>query len=222
MKKSFIIYLLVISSYFNNVFSQAEKDTINILYYTSQHKVKLGWSYNPFNRLYIGLKTISLNDYDKNNGFNTGFSGLYYVDKNFKRNVGSILVEYNRNKLKRLNIGIVAGIDIFKSSDIYQRNDTLFTIHGNTIAFSFMPNAYFHYLKHRLLDLYLGGEVGCLIIREKLTNEQTRTSVQEVGFLPTINFCPFGIQLKTVVSPYLQVNIGSRGWVEGGLVYNIK
>ena len=84
-----------------------------------------------------------------------------------------------------------------------------------------MANAYYHYLKKtNWVDLYLGGDFGFMMMHSKTIDTENKKKERSVQPNLSFNICPFGIRLKTRVSPYLQANIGSRGWVEGGIAFD--
>jgi hypothetical protein len=199
-----------------SIYGHAKVDSL--ANYTSKNQIKIGYSYNPINKLYIGITTISLNKKNEN----ASFSNLKLKKSVYEKNVGSIIFEYNRRIKKRFNFGVVMFVDLYNGKDLYSRNDSTFTIQNKTKGITIMPTAYFHYMKHKLIDLYLGGGLGMIIVNEQIINETTNGKLSETSILPAFNFCPLGIKLKTIVSPYLEVNIGTRGWIEGGVVINIK
>jgi hypothetical protein len=66
----------------------------------------------------------------------------------------------------------------------------------------------------------LGGDIGFMIISGKTKDVENGISERNMKIIPMGSFTPFGIELKTKISPYLQSSIGSRGWLEGGIRFS--
>lgn len=214
MNNKFIVFGLFLAIYSSNTL--AGTDSLNI--YTSKYKVKVGYAYNTFNRIIGGM--FAKENISQLPSENPYFKIIYNQKE---RNITSLNASIDIAIKPRLTIGGTITGEFFMRSYNTDYKDTIFSVSESAKIFTLMPNAYFHYMKHKYIDLYLGGEIGIMIIgSENIELNYNYYYDKKISVLPTINFCPIGIQLKTVVSPYLQVNIGSRGWVEGGLVYNIK
>lgn len=188
-----------------------------------KYHISVGYSWNLFNHLMIGL-TASSDLYNYSNK-----SYLYKYVENGKydfiksKAIHTFVIDYHQrlSKYPKGTYGFSATYDFYKEYKNYNLNDTLINMTQTTQALSVMGNGYFHYLKKsKIIGLYLGGDIGFMIISGKTKDVENGISEKNMKIIPMGSFTPFGIELKTKISPYLQASIGSRGWLEGGLRFS--
>lgn len=186
--------------------------------YTSKNKIKIGYAYNTFNNI-LAKRLLANTDVllPSNN------PTFRQIDNEQQFKLGSINLAFEHRVKPKLAVGAAFTTEFQTRTYTTPYKDSVFALRTFKQYYAFMPCIYFHYLEHNLIDLYLGTDFGLLLLMSKTaeTNYDYGND-RSSKLLPTLNFCPFGIQLKTVVSPYLQFNIGSRGWIEGGIVFNLE
>jgi hypothetical protein len=216
--------LLLISAIFLCSSISAQDSTTFKKVPTFKHNINIGYSYNSWNPLWIGLTGFSNGLYDYKE---TGY--FYYLKTNGVRDlikekrINSINFGYSASpkRFKVCKFGISGTFDFYKNFENYIINDNTIYTTTTTLAYTIMANAYYHYLKKsKWVDLYLGGDFGIMMIHAKTKDIDNDIKDGNTKVYPMGSFCPFGIRLKTRVSPYLQANIGSRGWVEGGIAFD--
>lgn len=189
-----------------------------------KHHINVGYSYNLFNHLVIGLMGINNGMYDYNSD-----SYFYPYKENGKynfikqKNINSFVFGYSKSskRYQKATFGITGTFDLYKEFYTYSLEGNTINTTQTTQAYSVMANAYYHYLKKsKWVDLYFGGDFGMMLIHVNTKDTDNNISESKTKGIPMGSFCPFGIQLKTRVAPYLQMNIGSRGMIEGGIVAN--
>lgn len=220
MKNLILILAIVLSA---NLMAQ-ETEEISTTSNTSNHHLNVGYSWNVFNPLLLGLMGLNNGMYDfKSDSYFYPYQedGAYEFIQ--QKRINSLVFGYAKSLKKRPNatIGVTGTFDLYKDFGTYTLESNTINTTQITQAYSIMANAYYHYLKKsEWVDLYLGGDFGMMLIRVKTTDTDNNISESKTKGIPMASFCPFGIQLKTRVAPYLQFNIGSRGMVEGGIVAN--
>lgn len=213
MKHSFLLLLII------GLFSYSFSKTNYVAKYTYKNKVKIGYAYNTFNHKILAPKILAPTYIDLPST-NPNVVTLKNT-KQFK--ISSINLAFEHSVKPKLAVGGSFVTEVYKKSYHIPYKDSVFAVKELTQYHAIMASIYFHYLDHHLIDIYLGTDFGILLMLSKTVETNYNfASDRSSKLLPTLNFCPIGIQLKTVISPYLQVNIGGRGWIEGGLVYNIQ
>lgn len=191
----------------------------NTLY---KHDTKIGIGYPGFYRVVLALSSFNNSTRYKpllDLPFVNSDGNIIFPEDKKSVDLPEFIVSYNYALKKGLNIGSVIMYSSSQTSYQKEYNNLLYQVKEKDSYTSIIPNLYYYYLKKsKLIDLYIGADIGILLLthtsREyKVLNQKKKNT--EV--IPSINICPFGIQLKTKVSPYLQVNLGSRGIVEGGI-----
>lgn len=211
MKRSLFCFLLL-TLFSNSLFAQEKEENTSI---HGKHTLKVGYAYNTFNRVFSGL-LIDFSTIETPSEFQN-----IRIIKNEKRlMLSSINLSYEYQLKDRLTVGLSLTTDIYKRTFQTPYKDSIFSIKEMNQVYNVMPNVYFHYLKSKRVDMYLGADVGVMLMFSK-AEESNYNYGNEKNFkiVPTFNLCPIGVRLKYKVSPYLQVNFGSRGWIEGGLSY---
>lgn len=189
-----------------------------------KHHINIGYSWNLFNYLVVGLTGINNGIYDsKKDSYFYPFKEFGDYDFLKQKRLNTLVIGYSKSTKKNpnVNFGFSGTIDIFKDFGTYALESNTINTTQTTQAYSMMANAYYHYLKKsKWVDLYLGGDFGIMMIHSKTKDIDNDIKDGNTKAFPIGSFCPFGIRLKTRVSPYLQANIGSRGWVEGGIAFD--
>ncbi|MBK6338667.1 MAG: hypothetical protein IPF63_03450 [Bacteroidetes bacterium] len=220
MKQLILIAILILST---KLIAQ-ETNEISTSSNKYNHHFNIGYSWNRFNPLLLGLMGINNGMYDYNSD-----SYFYPYKENGKynfikqKNINSFVFGYSKSskRYQKATFGITGTFDLYKEFYTYSLEGNTINTTQTTQAYSVMANAYYHYLKKsKWVDLYFGGDFGMMLIRVKTKDTDNNISESKTKGIPMGSFCPFGIQLKTRVAPYLQMNIGSRGMIEGGIVAN--
>lgn len=220
MKNLILIVILFLST---KLIAQ-ETNEIPISSNKYNHHFNVGYSWNRFNYLTVGLIS-TFNDrfsFDEESYFYPYIENTKYNSIKQKR-VNSIVFGYSKSSKRypKTTFGISGTFDLYKDFGTFTLEDKTINPIQTTQAYSLMANAYYHYLKKsKWIDLYLGGDFGMMIIRVKTTDTDNDIKESKTKGIPMGSFCPFGMQLKTRVAPYLQLNLGSRGFLEGGIVAN--
>lgn len=223
MKQTFtVLYLLI--AMLNYTYGQ---DTItkpsSSFVGNFKHHMSVGYSWNLFNHLMIGLtaNTDLYNYSNKSYFYNYVENGKYDFIKS--KAIHTLVIDYHQSlsKYPKATFGFSATYDFYKDYRNYNLNDTLLNMTQTTQAFSVMGNGYFHYLKKsKIIGLYLGGDIGFMIISGRTNDVEKDMTERIIRIIPMGSFTPFGIELKTKIAPYLQASIGSRGWLEGGVRFS--
>jgi hypothetical protein len=149
MKKTFtVLYLLI--AIINYSYSQ---DTIikpsASFVGNFKHHISVGYSWNLFNYLMIGLTASSdLYHYsNKSYFYNYVENGKYDFIKS--KAIHTLVIDYHQSlsRYPKATFGFSATYDFYKDYRNYNLNDTLINLTQTTQAFSVMGNGYFHYLK---------------------------------------------------------------------------
>ncbi len=195
---------LVLLSFFTLSSSKAQ-ETSEIY----NHQVQIGYGYNTFNRVYAGLWISIENAEDITSGGNGSIENMQ------ESKFSSLNLSYNRPFKKRGSWGVSFTSGFYNLTYDKIENGNTLQKKQFTQIYTLTPNIYFHYLQKKTVQMYFGGELGLLFYSIKSKNDKDRYS----KVIPVFNICPIGIRLKYKLSPYLQANIGSRGWIEGGVSY---
>lgn len=180
----------------------------------SQYKnqFQIGYGYNSFNRIYAALWIIIENV----ESIESGENGSIKNDQ--EKKFSSLNLAYSRPYKERGTWGISFTSGFYNLTYDKIENGNTFHKKQFTQIYTLTPNLYFHYLQKKTVQMYFGGELGLLLYSVKSKNEEGRYN----KVIPVFNICPIGIRLKYKLSPYLQANIGSRGWVEAGISYQFN
>lgn len=178
------------------------------------HQIQIGYGYNSFNRIYAGLWMLTENAGTIHSGKNGSIKNMQ------ESNFSSLNLSYNHPLKEKGSWGASFTAGYYKLNYDLEEGESYTHRRQLTQLYTLTPNIYFHYLRSRTVQMYLGVEAGLLYYKAKAhdtySNEQTGSYNKIV---PVFNITPFGMRLKYKISPYFQVNIGSRGWIEGGLSY---
>ena len=188
-----------------------------------QHHINIGYSYNAWNQLFLFFSQLGgFGEYNQGGYFyNLDSIGDYNRVKDWKINSLNFAYNFTPKKTPRCTFGISGVIDVYKRFGYYTVEDKNLNVTNTEVVYNIMANAYYHYLKKtNWVDLYLGGDFGFMMMHSKTIDTENKKKESSVQPNLSFNICPFGIRLKTRVSPYLQANIGSRGWVEGGIAFD--
>lgn len=193
----------------------------NSLANKKNNEINLGVGVLSIYDLVYGVgKAFTLNSYKSNINLPFGDDGIITLPSN---NINGYIPTIGLNYKRKFQNGVIlGGIVLYsKHSDRYQYEfeEKLYIVKESYNYIHLAPGIYYHYLKKsKKIELYLGAELGLLIIHQnsKETNILKQSSSNTSTFF-SFNLTPFGIQLKTKVSPYLQLNLGGRGIIEGGV-----
>ncbi|HUH73968.1 MAG TPA: hypothetical protein VLZ75_06120 [Chitinophagales bacterium] len=179
------------------------------------NQIQLGIGYNTFNKIYSGLWILTENA-------DNIYSGENRSEINFKeRNVSSFNLSYSRPFKERGTWGASFTSGFYKLNYDLKENEIYSPRKQITQIYTLTPNLYFHYLQNKTIQLYFGVELGLLFYSAKaFDNELNQQIGQYNKIIPVFNISPIGMRLKYKFSPYVQANIGARGWIEGGVSYN--
>lgn len=182
---------------------------------TYRHQVQVGYGLNIFNRNYTTRHAEDIKIKLPNDNL------LFRPIRNdIQTNVSSINLYYHFKTKKNVSIGVSFITDFYKRTYQTLHNDLVYSVKDLAQVYTLMPNFYYHYLNRKTVRMYFGAEIGMMYFTRRIEEVNYRFDSNETSkILPTFNITPIGIRLKYKLSPYFQVNIGSRGWVEGGLSY---
>ncbi|MCO5232529.1 MAG: hypothetical protein LC105_09010 [Chitinophagales bacterium] len=183
---------------------------------TSEHKhqVQVGYGYNTFNKIYAGLWGLI------ENAENIESSENGSIKNEQESKFSSLILSYSHPFKERGSWGVSFTTGYYKLNYDVLENGKYSHRKQFTQIYTLTPNLYFHYLRNKTVQMYFGAEVGLLYYNVKAHDtdlgEQTGSYHK---IIPVFNIAPIGMRLKYRFSPYIQLNFGSRGWVEGGLSY---
>lgn len=180
-----------------------------------KHQIQVGYGYNMFNRVYTGLFTDEVQIKLSNDHV------FLRSIRNEKETVISSFNFYYHVRIKeRGSLGISFITDFYKRTYETPYKEKLYSVKDMAQSYTFMPNLYYYYLNDKTVRLYFGVELGVMYFRRRVKEINYQYDSNTTSkFLPVFNITPIGMRLKYRFSPYIQVNIGSRGWIEGGLSY---
>ncbi len=114
-----------------------------------KHHISVGYSWNLFNHLLVGLTAISdLYDYsNKSYFYKYKENGKYDFIKS--KAIHTVVIDYHQrlSRYPKGTFGFTTTYDFYRDYMNYNLNDTLINMTETTQAFSVMGNGYFHYLK---------------------------------------------------------------------------
>ena len=182
-----------------------------------KHQVQIGYGYNTFNRIYAGLWILIEDAGEIENGENGS------IKNEQESKFSSLNLSYNRPFKERGSWGASFTAGYYKLNYDLTENKNYSHRKQLTQIYTLTPSLYFHYLRNKTLQMYFGAEAGILYYKAKAYDTELDEQVGNYHkIIPVFNITPIGMRLKYKFSPYIQVNIGSRGWVEAGLSYQFR
>jgi hypothetical protein len=182
-----------------------------------KNQIQLGFGYNTFNKIYAELWISVENAEDIESGENGSIKNMQ------ESKFSSLNLSYNRPFKGRGSWGASFTAGYYKLN--YDRSESGNFSHKKQLTqiYTLTPSLYFHYLRNKTVQMYFGVEAGILYYKAKAYDTELDEQVGNYHkIIPVFNITPIGMRLKYKFSPYIQVNIGSRGWVEAGLSYQFR
>ena len=180
-----------------------------------KHIVQVGYGYNHFNLIYpiIFYGSTDWEAFDTKNTVRPVWDEKMLA-------ISSVNFHYHVRIKERGSFGLTATTDFYRRTYGTVSQDSVLAMKESLQIFTLMPNLYYHYLNNKTVRLYFGIEAGLMLLRVKNSESNYRQTYDKgIAIIPTFNFSPFGLRLKYKVSPYFQLNIGSRRWIEVGVSY---
>lgn len=182
-----------------------------------KNQIQLGYGYNTFNKIYAGLWISVENAEDIESGENGSIKNMQ------ESKFSSLNLSYNHPFKERGSWGASFTAGYYKLNYDLTENKNYSHRKQLTQIYTLTPSLYFHYLRNKTLQMYFGAEAGILYYKAKAYDTELDEQVGNYHkIIPVFNITPIGMRLKYKFSPYIQVNIGSRGWVEAGLSYQFR
>lgn len=182
----------------------------------NKHQVQIGYTLDMLNDFYAQAFVSSKNVYLYHKGPGRNNKAEFKSENGYS----ALVVSYSHTFNKRGALGIAMTSQFRKTHYNYLGDGQKSPRVQKEQIYTFTPNIYFNYLQSTIVQLYLGIDIGVLYYTAIVNDEMgNRIANRYNKWMPYFNICPIGLRLKHKFSPYVQANLGSRGFLEGGFSY---
>lgn len=181
-----------------------------------KHQVQVGYTLDMLTYIYADAFVSSKDIYL----YHSGPGRNNKVGYNREYGYATIVISYSHTFKDRGACGFAATSQFRKTNYDYLGDGKISRRVQKEQHYTFTPNLYFNYLQSTIVQMYLGVDVGILYYTAIVYDETGSLLGSRYNkLMPYFNICPIGLRLKYKFSPYVQANLGSRGFLEGGFSY---